>query len=60
MSNNQNEKKDFIVLSQKLAGKLMIAGFVLLKLKPSKKGYNRNVFIFRESDELLSFIRDNS
>lgn len=52
-------KKDYIVLSQKLAGQLMANGFVLLKMKPSKKdGVNRNVFIFRESEELINFIHN--
>ena len=63
MNNNQNEKyehKDFIVFSMKMAGLLMSNGFKLLNMKPSKKGSNRNIFVFRESDELISFIHSNS
>ena len=53
-------KKDYIVLSQRMAGLLMANGFVLLKMKPSKKDrVNRNVFIFRESPELISFIHNH-
>lgn len=50
-------KKDYIVLSQRLAGALMQNGFVLQKLKPSNKdGVKRNVFIFNESEQLINFI----
>lgn len=53
-------KKDYIVLSQRIAGSLMANGFTLLKMKPSKKdGVNRNVFIFRESEELINFIHNH-
>lgn len=52
-------KKDYIVLSQRLAGALMHNGFVLQKLKPSNKNsVKRNVFIFNESKELINFIHN--
>ena len=54
-------KKDYIVLSQKLAGYLMQKGFVLQKLKPTNKnGSKRNVFIFNESEELIKSIHEYS
>ncbi|WP_432816106.1 DUF5659 domain-containing protein [Ureibacillus chungkukjangi] len=50
--------KEYIVFSQKLAGELMIRGFVLKKLKKSNKNNsNKNIFIFNESDDLLKFIQ---
>jgi len=52
-------KKDYIVLSQRMAGALMQNGFVLQKMKPSNKnGVSRNVFIFNESEKLISFIHN--
>ena len=54
-------KKDYIVLSQKVAGYLMQKGFVLQKLKPTnKEGLKRNVFIFNESEELIKSIHEYS
>ena len=54
-------KKDYIVLSQKVAGYLMQKGFVLQKLKPTNKnGSKRNVFIFNESEELIKSIHEYS
>ncbi|MEQ6355290.1 hypothetical protein ABNX05_11730 [Lysinibacillus sp. M3] len=52
-------KKDYIVMTQRLAGTLMQNGFVLQKLKPSNKnGIKRNVFIFNESEQLINFIHN--
>lgn len=53
--------KDYIVMSQRLAGYLMQRGFVLQKLKPTNKnGVRRNVFIFNESEELIKAIHEYS
>lgn len=50
--------KDYIVLSQRLAGWLMLNGYVLKRLKKTNKpDSNRNVFIFNGSDELLDSIK---
>ena len=53
--------KDYIVMSQKLAGYLMQRGFVLQKLKPTNKdGVRRNIFIFNESEQLINAIHEYS
>lgn len=44
-------KKRYI-FSQKLAGLLMVKGFVLKAMRPDKYHPNRNVFIFNDSDEI--------
>lgn len=49
-------KKEYIVFSQQLAGRLMIQGFGLKRVEKSKKDKDRNIFIFNESVDLLSFI----
>ena len=49
--------KDYIVLSQRVAGFLMLNGFVLQKIKTSNKdNVKRNIFIFRDSPELIECI----
>ena len=50
-------KKEHIVFSQKLAGQLMVQGFVLKRVEKSNKQGNRNIFIFNESEDLLRFIK---
>ena len=47
-----NNKKEFIVFSQLMAGYLMMRGFVLQKIIPSTKDEDKNVFIFNETEEL--------
>jgi hypothetical protein len=50
-------KKEYIVFSQRLAGELMIRGFVLKRMdKTIRNDSKRNVFFFNESDELLKFV----
>lgn len=44
------------IFSQKLCSYLMGRGFVLLEMRKDKKGTNRNVYIFRNSDELRAAI----
>ena len=46
------------IFSQKLAGLLMLKGFVLKEMRPDKYHKNRNVFIFNDSDELRSVLDD--
>lgn len=52
-------KKEYIVFNQKLAGNLMINGFVLKRVeKTNKPNSNKNIFIFNENEDLLVFIQD--
>lgn len=49
--------KEFIVLSQRVAGFLMLNGFVLKRLDVTNKGdKRRNIFIFNNSPMLLECI----
>ena len=50
------DKENYAVFNQRLAGHLMNLGFVLLQSRPDKKGTGRNVFIFRNSPELIKAI----
>lgn len=47
----------YFIRSQRLAGYLMQKGFVLQGLKPDKDS-NRNIFLFKNSDELLEKIQE--
>lgn len=50
-------KKEFICFSQRLAGELLIRGFVLKRMeKTIRDNSNRNVFIFNESENLLKYV----
>lgn len=52
-------KKEYIVFSQKLAGELMIRGFVMKRMeKTTRNNSNRNVFIFNENKDLLKFVEE--
>lgn len=52
-------KKEYIVFSQKLAGELMINGFILKRTeKTNKPNSNKNIFIFNENEDLLKFIEE--
>lgn len=46
------KKNEAFIFSQRLAGFLMMSGFVLLEIQKDKLGSGRNVFIFRDSTEL--------
>ena len=48
--------KDYIIFNQRLAGYLMQQGFILLNMKESKSNKGKNVFVFRESQELLNAV----
>jgi hypothetical protein len=47
-------KKEYVVFNQRLAGFLMLSGFVLKRMEKSKyEDYsNKNVFVFNESENL--------
>ena len=52
-------KKEYIVFSNRLAGYLMLSGYVLKRMgKSDKKDSNRNIFFFNESPELLQKIEE--
>ena len=52
------DHKTWICYSQRLAGWLMIRGFVLVDIAPDKKHPRRNVFFFKESKELHDAVDD--
>jgi hypothetical protein len=50
-------KKEYVIFNQRLAGYLMMNGFVLKHMEKSEKS-NKNIFFFNESDELFIKIKD--
>jgi len=54
-TNTKPELHTFYVKSQKLAGYLMMSGFVLHGVKPEENS-NRNLFLFTNSPQLLKAI----
>jgi hypothetical protein len=55
----QTEINNFFVKSQKLAGYLMMRGFVLKGLNPDiTRNTKRNTFIFNNTQELTNAIND--
>lgn len=50
------EKKYKIIFNQRLAGYLMMCGFILVKVEPDRDGSGRNVFLFHASEELTKSI----
>ena len=53
-----HDLKIYYIRSQRLAGFLMMKGFVLQFIKPLNDGSNRNLFCFKNSDELLEKIKE--
>lgn len=51
------DSKNYYCYSLRMAGFLMQKGFVLLELQKDINS-NRNIFVFRKSDELLKSIED--
>ena len=49
---NVEEKENYVVFSQRLAGFLMLKGFRLVRTERNMKFEKKNVFIFKKSDEL--------
>jgi hypothetical protein len=41
-----------IIYSQKMAARLMLRGFVLQAMEKNKNNHRKNIFIFKDSDEL--------
>lgn len=50
--------KPFVITSQRIAGYLMMRGFVLQGMAENRKYPGRNVFLFKKSDELLQAVED--
>ena len=48
----------FIIMSMRLAGYLMMNGFVLLDIQPHKSIYNKKIFIFNKSKDLENKINE--
>lgn len=48
----------FTVFSQKLAAHLMLAGFNLMAVRQSVKDASRNVYFFKNSPALISYVAD--
>jgi len=53
-----HDLKIYYIRSQRLAGFLMLKGFVLQFMKPLNDGTKRNLFCFKNSDELLEKIQE--
>jgi hypothetical protein len=47
-----------IIFNQKLAGYLMVQGFILKKMERNEKCPDKNVFIFRQSENLEKTIKE--
>lgn len=53
-----NEKTNVTIFSQKLAGELMVKGFVLAAMEPNRSGDGKNVFFFKNSPQIQVAIKD--
>lgn len=54
-----NIKKDattITIFSQRLAGYLMLNGFVLADMRPDRNGSGKNVFFFKNSNDIINCI----
>lgn len=54
----ENKKEAITIYTQKLAGYLMLRGFVLIRSEPRNDKSGRNVFFFNKTPELIQAIRD--
>lgn len=52
------EKSNITVFGQKMAGWLMEQGFILRGMRPDKDGSGRNLFFFKNSDEIHQKIHE--
>jgi hypothetical protein len=50
-------KKEYVIFNQRLAGYLMMNGFVLKHMEKSDRN-NKNIFFFNESEELFNKIKE--
>ena len=45
-------KKDIIIFNQRMAGYLMLKGYVLLEMRPDiKSSSHKNIFLFRDTPQ---------
>jgi hypothetical protein len=49
---NTTDRKTFPIYNQKLAGFLMMKGYVLVNIAPNEKYEGRNVFFFWDSPQI--------
>lgn len=50
--------REFTVYKMRLAGYLMFRGNVLLRIEPSNKHQNKNVFVFKDTAKLKQGISE--
>ena len=55
---NKTKTENKIIFNQKLAGYLMVQGFILKKMGRNEKCPDKNVFIFRQSENLEKTIKE--
>ena len=55
---NKTKPENKIIINQKLAGYLMVQGFILKKMERNEKCPDKNVFIFRQSENLEKTIKE--
>lgn len=55
---NKTKTENKIIFNQKLAGYLMVQGFILKKMERNEKCPDKNVFIFRQSENLGKTIKE--
>ena len=55
---NKTKSDNKIIFSQNLAGYLMMQGFILKKMEHNEKCPDKNVFIFRQSENLEKTIKE--
>lgn len=48
----------YTVFSQKLMAILVLKGFVLVEMRPDRKGNGKNVFFFKDTPELRIAIKE--
>lgn len=52
-------KKDIVIFNQRMAGYLMLKGYVLLEMRPDIKSIShKNIFIFRDTPQLRQSMSD--
>ena len=55
----QNEKNTcYTIYSLKLMATLVLKGFVLVEMRPDRKGNGRNVFFFKDSPEIREAVKE--
>ena len=55
----QNEKNTcYTIYSQKLMAILVLKGFVLVDMRPDKKGNGKNVFFFKHSPKIREVVKE--